>query len=77
MGTMAGTVMGTAGYMAPEQVNGEEVDRRVDALVQSVRPLGAVEVERGFVHPRARLLRGGVEAIDQHRLQPHIGRGGA
>ena len=30
MGTVAGQVMGTAGYMAPEQVNGEEVDQRTD-----------------------------------------------
>ena len=30
LGTVAGQVMGTAGYMAPEQVNGEEVDRRAD-----------------------------------------------
>ena len=30
MGTVAGQVMGTAGYMAPEQVEGGEVDQRVD-----------------------------------------------
>ena len=30
LGTVVGQVMGTAGYMAPEQVNGEEVDRRAD-----------------------------------------------
>jgi len=27
---MAGQVMGTAGYMAPEQVRGEEIDARAD-----------------------------------------------
>ena len=30
LGTVAGQVMGTAGYMAPEQVNGEEIDHRAD-----------------------------------------------
>ena len=30
LGTVAGQIMGTAGYMAPEQVNGEEVDSRAD-----------------------------------------------
>ncbi len=30
MGTVAGQVMGTAGYMAPEQVEGGEIDHRAD-----------------------------------------------
>ncbi len=30
LGTVAGQIMGTAGYMAPEQVHGEEIDHRAD-----------------------------------------------
>ncbi len=32
LGTVAGQVMGTAGYMAPEQVEGEEIDHRADVF---------------------------------------------
>jgi serine/threonine protein kinase/tetratricopeptide (TPR) repeat protein len=34
--TRVGTVMGTAGYMAPEQVRGEEVDERADIFAVGV-----------------------------------------
>jgi len=32
LGTVAGQVMGTAGYMAPEQVNAEDIDPRADVF---------------------------------------------
>ena len=32
VGTVAGQVMGTAGYMAPEQVEGEKIDHRADVF---------------------------------------------
>ena len=32
LGTVAGQVMGTAGYMAPEQVDGEKIDHRADVF---------------------------------------------
>ena len=30
LGTVAGQIMGTAGYMAPEQVDGSDIDHRAD-----------------------------------------------
>ncbi|MFQ5743358.1 MAG: protein kinase [Acidobacteriota bacterium] len=48
LGTVAGQVMGTAGYMAPEQVNGEEVDHRVDLFAFGCVLYGMVTGRQAF-----------------------------
>ena len=48
LGTVAGQVMGTAGYMAPEQVNGEEVDARADVFAFGCVLYEAVTGTRAF-----------------------------
>ncbi len=48
LGTVAGQVMGTAGYMAPEQINGEEIDQRVDLFAFGCVLYGMVTGRQAF-----------------------------
>lgn len=48
LGTQAGAIMGTAGYMAPEQVQGEEVDHRADLFALGCVLYEMVAGERAF-----------------------------
>ncbi|MCH7825567.1 MAG: serine/threonine-protein kinase, partial [Acidobacteria bacterium] len=48
LGTVAGQVMGTAGYMAPEQINGEEIDHRADLFAFGCVLYGMVAGKQAF-----------------------------
>jgi hypothetical protein len=48
-GTVAGQVMGTAGYMAPEQINGEEIDHRADLFAFGCLLYETLTGKRAFV----------------------------
>ena len=48
LGTVAGQVMGTAGYMAPEQINGEDVDQRADLFAFGCVLYGMVTGRQAF-----------------------------
>ena len=48
LGTQAGAIMGTAGYMAPEQVTGESVDHRADLFAFGCVLYELVFGERAF-----------------------------
>jgi len=48
LGTVAGQVMGTAGYMSPEQVNGETVDTRSDLFAFGAVLYESVTGRRAF-----------------------------
>ena len=68
LGTMAGTVMGTVGYLAPEQAAGQPVDRRADIfalgcmlyeMVAGVRPFAgrsAAEIIAHVLHDEPKPL---------------------
>ena len=49
VGTVAGQVMGTAGYMAPEQVEGETVDHRADVFAFGCVLYEMITGRRAFV----------------------------
>jgi len=59
LGTVAGQVMGTAGYMAPEQVNGEQVDHRADLFAFGSVLYEMVTGRRPESRSRARVGYGG------------------
>jgi len=49
LGTVAGQVMGTAGYMSPEQVNAEDIDPRADVFAFGCILYEMVTGKRAFV----------------------------
>jgi Tol biopolymer transport system component len=53
MATMPGTVLGTAGYMSPEQVRGEELDHRSDLFSLGAILFELFSGERAFLGPSA------------------------
>ncbi len=52
-GTRAGTILGTGGYMAPEQVRGEPVDGRADIFSFGCVLLEMLSGRRAFARPTA------------------------
>jgi predicted ATPase len=51
IGTDAGTVLGTVGYMAPEQATGQEVDRRCDQFAFGILLYEMLAGRRAFERP--------------------------
>ncbi len=73
--TMAGQIMGTAGYMAPEQVRGEEIDERADLFALGCLLYEMITGRQAFggnnVHESlSRILTGEPDPVDGQRSGP-------
>jgi serine/threonine-protein kinase len=73
--TMAGQMLGTAGYMSPEQVRGEEIDERADLfalgcviyeMITGKQAFGGTNVHESL----SRILAGDPDPIDGQRTGP-------
>ena len=73
--TMAGQILGTAGYMAPEQVRGEEIDERADLFALGCVIYEMITGKQAFagnnVHESlSRILTGEPDPIEGQRSGP-------
>jgi serine/threonine protein kinase/dipeptidyl aminopeptidase/acylaminoacyl peptidase len=70
--TMPGVVMGTVGYMAPEQVNGEPADHRADIFALGVVLYEMLAGRRAFSGASAVAIMSAILASDPPSLSPDI-----
>jgi Tol biopolymer transport system component len=70
--TMPGMVMGTVGYMAPEQVNGEPADHRADIFALGVVLYEMLAGRRAFSGTSAVAVMSAILASDPPPLSPDI-----
>jgi hypothetical protein len=79
LATRAGLVLGTIGYMAPEQVRGEEVDATADVFAFGVVLHEMLTSEAPFARPTpaeslAAILRDDVPPLDEARVPAPLAR---